>query len=363
MGEVMAATIVHESEVQRQHTRYRLPVQCQFGDQSFDVIDWSVGGFAIHAPGMDISLRRVLSFRLVFPLEEYDIVLPIQGEVRNVDAGKGRIGFKFVNASQRQIAVLRYIIDAFLSGEIVSLGDILDVTARTNAAVPRTVPKRPEPKTAVGRFIESMRPVLSYGAIALATFALLAFVFTAVYERLFVTRALSAAISIDTITIAAPVSGQLEVVTEGADLIPGAPAIAVRDWGQREVLVEAKCACPVVERILPVGSTVIEGAPVLRAALVGAKPYVRAVVDEDTLLRIREGSVATLEFADGTTAEVNLTDHPPRALGVAAMPGSASTASIVAFDPGREIPLDWYGAPVRVRFDSFGASLLGRIFD
>ncbi len=359
----MAASIVHESEVQRQHTRYRLPVQCQFGDQSFDVIDWSVGGFAIQAPGMDISLRRVLSFRLVFPLEEYDIVLPIQGEVRNVDAGKGRIGFKFVNTSQRQIAVLRYIIDAFLSGEIVSLGDILDVTARTHAAVPRTVPKRSEPQTAAGRLMERLRPLLSYGAIAIATLALLAFVVTAVYERLFISRALSAAISIDTITIAAPVSGQLEVVTEGAALIPGAPAVAVRDWGQREVFVEAKCACPVVERLLPVGSTVTEGAPVLRAALVGAKPFVRAIIDEDTLIRIREGTVARLEFADGTITEVNLTDHPPRALGVAGLPGSASTASVVAFDPGREIPLDWYGAPVRLRFDSFGASLLGRIFD
>jgi alginate biosynthesis protein Alg44 len=358
----MSQTIVHEADVQRQHARYRLPVQAQFGDQSFDVLDWSVGGFALAAGRLELAPKRVLSFRLVFPLEDYDIVLPVQAEVRYIDKERGRVGFRFVNTTQRQVSVLRYIIDAFLSGELVTLGDILDVTARSHAAAPRAAPQREQATTVLARLRRAARAMLVYAAVAVATVGLAAFVVEAVYERLFISRPITAAISTDTITLSAPVSGQLEVVTAGPDLVPGEPAIAVRDWSGKQVFVEAKCACPVVERVAQVGSTIQEGAVVLRAAVIGAKPYIRAVVSDDTMIRIREGAVARIEYADGTTASVDLTEHPPISVGVAPIAGSAATAPVIGIDPGRPIGLDQYGTPVRVRFDSLGASVLGRLF-
>lgn len=358
----MAQTVVHESEVQRQHARYRLPVQAQFGDQSWDVADWSVGGFALNTTSLDVGLKRVLSFRLVFPLDDYDIVLPVQAEVRYIDKERGRVGFRFVNTTQRQISVLRYIIDAFLSGELVTLGDILDVTARSHDAAPRSAPERQEPTTPLARFAAAARRVAVTGVVALGTLFLALFVIDAIYQRLFVSWPISSTISVDTITVAAPITGQIEVVAPGPDLVPGEPAIGVRDWYQKQFFVEAKCACPIVERAGEVGSTIQEGAVVLRAAVVGAKPFIRAVVDDETLIRVREGATARIEYADGTTTSVDLVQHPPASLGSTAIAGSAATAPVLAIDPGRDLSLGQYGTPVRLRFDSFRSTFLGRLF-
>jgi len=358
----MEKAIVHEAEVQRQHARYRLPVQVQFGDQTWDVLDWSVGGFAIALPSIEVGLQRIISFRMIFPLEDYDIVMPVQAEVRYIDRERARIGLRFVNTTPRQVSVLRYIIDAFLSGELVSLGDVMDVTARSHEAPSRAIPQREMPTTLLGRAVAAVRSGAGYVLVGGTTLLLAAFVFNAVYERLFVSRPITSTISVDTITIAAPVTGQVEVVASGADLVPGQPAVAVRDWNQKQFFVEAKCGCPIVERVAEVGSTIQEGAIVLRAAVVGSKPYVRVVVDDETLIRLRSGATARIEYSDGTTTAVNLGEHPPTALGVAPIPGSAATAAVVAIDAGRDLPLDLYGVPVRVRFDSFGTTLLGRIF-
>lgn len=361
----MERAIVHEAEVQRQHARYRLPAQAQFGEHLWEVLDWSVGGFAIAMPHLDIGLglNRTVSLRMIFPLEDYDIVMPVQAEVRNVDRERGRIGLRFVNTTPRQVSVLRYIIDAFLSGELVSLGDVMDVTARSHEAPSRAIPTRDAPTTLAGKLAAMVRTGAGYALVGGVTLALALFVFSAVYERLFVSRPIASTISTDTITIAAPVTGQVEVVASGTDLVPGQPAVAVRDWNQKQFFVEAKCACPIVERIAEVGSTIQEGAVVLRAAVVGAKPYVRAVVDDETLIRLRSpGAVARIQYADGTTTTVDLSEHPPTAVGVAPIPGSAATAAVVAIDAGRDLPLDLYGMPVRVRFDSIGSTLFGRLF-
>ena len=51
-----------------------------------------------------------------------------------VDQGHGRFGCDFLAVSERHAEVLRYLVDAYLAGELVSPADLLQARARGNAA-------------------------------------------------------------------------------------------------------------------------------------------------------------------------------------------------------------------------------------
>ena len=68
--------------------------------------------------------------RLIFPFEEFELTMRREARMVYIDQGHGRFGCVFLGVSERHAEVLRYLVDAYLAGELVSAGDLLQARAR-----------------------------------------------------------------------------------------------------------------------------------------------------------------------------------------------------------------------------------------
>ena len=178
--------VAHEAEVQRQHTRYRIPLRCELRGACFEVQDWSIGGLSLKDPPADLKIGHQESLKLSFPFTDYAIGISVDAEPRYIDGANKRAGLKFVNVTRRQVDVLRFMIDAYLSGEVVEAKDLIEVSARRNEARARAVPGAEAPTTVRGRLSRGMGRAVRFGAAGLGGLVLLGFIGTGLYERLFV---------------------------------------------------------------------------------------------------------------------------------------------------------------------------------
>jgi mannuronan synthase len=166
-------------EIHRHHPRYRLPLAIEVDGARHQVGDWSLGGFAVAAP---ISGRRVgdrLPVRLIFAFDDFEMVMRFEVRLVYADAARGRFGCAFVALSRRQKAVFGYLIDAYVSGEVVSAADLLRIRApepdptAADASdppfLPELAPARPGRRPA----LIAAGGLLAFGLAALAGLALL----------------------------------------------------------------------------------------------------------------------------------------------------------------------------------------------
>ena len=137
---MMQPQVVHEAEVHRQHVRLKIPIQVEIDGVRYQVDDWSMGGFGVESVMTSRQPGEKFSARLFFPFEDFDMSMRFDARMVYADQEHGRFGCAFLSISQDQAALFRYLIDAYLSGEVVSAGDILQVRGRENTAMARYQP-------------------------------------------------------------------------------------------------------------------------------------------------------------------------------------------------------------------------------
>ena len=130
----MQLQIVHEAEVHRQHVRLKIPIVVEIDGTRFNVDDWSMGGFGIESEMSSRQPGERFPVRMVFPFEDFEVSLRLDCQMVYILEDNSRFGCRFLGLSQGQVALFRYLIDAYLSGEIVSGGDILALAGRDNSA-------------------------------------------------------------------------------------------------------------------------------------------------------------------------------------------------------------------------------------
>jgi alginate biosynthesis protein Alg44 len=344
--------ITHEAEVQRQHPRYRLPVRCIHNGTQISVVDVSVGGLALRAGSLSVQPGKVLDLTLVFPFSGYELTLPINAEVRYIAEEHSRIGLRFVDVSPRQHNLLRFILDAYLSGEVVEAGDILDVVSRRNEGKTREVPQRPQPVGFVANAAHHGRAVAGYAGIGAATLLLLGFVGMGIFERMYHIPAQNALITADLVNVPAPSNGQLTFVATGNEVKAGEPLLTIQGPQGSSVVIDSPCNCLVQTRYSRASSFVREGMPVLALREKTSMPYVAASIPQDQVLRFYRGASAMIEYADGTRVRGAQIERLPT------LPDDNATANrfFVKLAPGRELETSTIGQPVSVVFDTFSGS-------
>ncbi|WP_160310431.1 PilZ domain-containing protein [Microvirga vignae] len=350
------STITHEAEVQRQHPRYRLPVRCLHGGMPVSVIDLSVGGMGVRIGVVDARPSDIVELVLIFPFNGYELTLPVRAEVRYVNQDQGRVGMRFVDVSPRQHNLLRFILDAYLSGEVVEAGDVLDVVSRRNEGKTREVPQRPEPQGLVANMAYHGRSIAGYGAIVSITLLLLGFIGTGVFQKMYMIPAQSALITADLVTVPAPSSGQLTFVAAGNEVQAGEPLLTIQGpQGSSSIVIDSPCDCAIQARYNRPSSFVREGAPILVLREKTSTPYITASIPQSDVLRFYRGARAVVEYADGTLV---------RDVGIEPLPTYSDTDAsagrfLVKLSPGRELEDTAIGQPVSVIFDTFSGSTLG----
>lgn len=126
--------IAHAAEVHRHHPRYRLPIEVEVDEVRHRVVDWSLGGFAVEDGIGGRQRGERLPVRLIFAFDDCELVMRFEARLVYVDRAPPRFGCAFVGISRGQMAVFRYLIEAYLSGEVVSAAEVLRIRLREPCA-------------------------------------------------------------------------------------------------------------------------------------------------------------------------------------------------------------------------------------
>lgn len=124
----------HESESQRQYARIKIParliLEVNGKIERFQLLDLSAGGFAFESKDVTQNPNGFRG-RLEFNVDGFVFMMPISFDIKGTDQA-GRLGCSFQNMSYLEVSSLRHIITAYLSGELVTAGDMIAILGRDN---------------------------------------------------------------------------------------------------------------------------------------------------------------------------------------------------------------------------------------
>ncbi|MCO1622928.1 MAG: PilZ domain-containing protein [Pseudomonas alloputida] len=224
MNTAVNVNVVHESEAQRQHARVRIPAKLRFLDaqrqvHEVKVEDLSAGGLSFHAKQPQ-SVGDVLRGRLQFVVDNLGLSIDIEFQVRSYNPDNGRIGAQFQNLEPRDIATLRHIITSHLSGELISIGDVLSTLQRDNFTKARKQKDGGSGLSAFGR-LKAVTVTLGVFVVGVAAFG---FVAKSLYGMYFVSHAEAGVVAVPTTNITMPRDGTVSSLVEsGGQIAKGAP--------------------------------------------------------------------------------------------------------------------------------------------
>ncbi|MGD9508760.1 MAG: HlyD family efflux transporter periplasmic adaptor subunit [Geminicoccaceae bacterium] len=286
----MKPQIVHEAEVHRQHVRLRIPIAVEIDGTRYSVDDWSMGGLGVASP---ITSRREgerFAVRLIFPFEDFELTLRLDALMVYVLPDLPRFGCRFLDLSQGQINLFRFVVDSYLSGEIVSGGDILSVVGSEQAAEARVqrLFAAVNEEDSLGRRI---RRLVGVGLMAVAGIGLTGLIVAGLYQRLLVVSTDRAVIEAPVYRLAAPTAGVVEAGNAGL-LRRGDPAARLVTAGSPPVPVPSPCECVLAEWVIPPGSTAQPGQTLATLVAADQPLTVRALVPLADARKLRVGQIA-----------------------------------------------------------------------
>ncbi len=335
-----------ETEVHRRHVRLRIPVGVEIDGVRYVTDDWSVGGFGVLA---DLPGRRPgdrFTVRMVLPFEDFEIVLPVDCELVYINDDPERFGCRFLGLSRGQLELFRFITDAYLSGEMVSAGDVLAVVARTGES-PQL---RPLLEEEGGR----LRRWLGHAALVLVAVLLAGVAGLGIWQRWFVITTEEAVIWTPLVTLEAPLAGRVVAAPARPIYRPGDIIARIEALDERVVFLESPCECAVVSwKTLP-GQYAAPGEPVVVLADANEPLLVRARLPVRDALRLEVGQRAQVWLpgeAEPRLAQITRIDFRPDLARLGQGEGDIGPRKALVFlRPDRPFDFDRLGSLVRVRF-------------
>jgi alginate biosynthesis protein Alg44 len=353
---MMQPQVVHEAEVHRQHVRLKIPIQVEIDGVRYQVDDWSMGGFGVESVMTSRQPGEKFSARLFFPFEDFDMSMRFDARMIYADQEHGRFGCAFLSISQDQSALFRYLIDAYLSGEVVSAGDILQVRGRDNSAMARyqAVDELFAQEESWG---SAIRRYGVYAGFGVAGLALLAFVLFGVKERYFTIQASNAFVEAPVVQVRAPIAGRLiSALQPGEPLVIGSLLGTLYGADGVSVTLESPCDCEVLQRIGLNGQHYQLGDPLATLIETDRPLLVRVQLPLEDVERLQIGDRAEIRFPGqselefGQIERINLKPH------LDALDGETSTLPVsrrlaqVLIRPDEPLETQDFGSPVSVRF-------------
>lgn len=225
MNTAVNVNVVHESEAQRQHARVKIPAVLRYLTKARErveqpISDLSAGGFSFSAGKAPVRIGDYHKGRLQFQLESLDLGIDIEFQVRSVDPDSQRVGCQFHNLKPREQATLHQLISAYLSGELVGVGDLLNTLQRENFTKAR---KNGAGGAGMG-VLARLKAVTFSLAVFLVGLAAFGFIFKSLYDLYFVTHAQSGLVSVPSLQVTMPREGTVNsLLGPDATVAKGAP--------------------------------------------------------------------------------------------------------------------------------------------
>ena len=349
----MQAQIAHETEIHRQHIRLRIPIGVEIDSTRFVTDDWSLGGFGVAAEITSRQPGERFPARLFFPFEDFEIVLHVDCQMVYVDRELPRFGCRFIGLSKGQLDLFRYLVDAYLSGEIVSAGDVLAIAARDNGAELRVRTPIADPFAEEEGFGRRLKRALGYTLLLLAALGLAGLVAVGVRERFFVVKTEDAVIWVPLAEVRAPFGGKVEAMPRRDIYTPGDPVVRIRASEARTAVLESPCECVLLEWPVPPGQYARTGETVAVMAAADRPLLVRARLPVDKAARLEIGQRAEVYVpgrGEPVLAQVERIDFKPGLEALNGRPADGGRYARVVLRPDRPFDFDDLGTLVRVRF-------------
>jgi len=218
--------VVHESEAQRQHARVKLAAKIRYASNreiiEQQLVDLSAGGFSFVA-NKAVQIGDFHKGKLLFTIDNISLAIEVEFQVRAVDVDGGRVGCQFNNLKPREIATLRYLISSHLSGELVSVGDLLSTLQRDNFTKARKQKDGGSKMSSLAR----LRAVTFSLGIFLVGLGAFGVIFKSLYNLYFVTHAESGLVSVPSMQVTMPREGTVQsLVGPDGKVAKGAPIAA-----------------------------------------------------------------------------------------------------------------------------------------
>jgi alginate biosynthesis protein Alg44 len=226
MNTAVNANVVHESEAQRQHARIKIPAKLRLlnGQPNAPLVrieDLSAGGLSYITPaGVKPVLGEVIKGRMQFLIDNLGLAMDVELQVRAFDPSSGRVGCQFQHLEAQDIATLRHLITSHLSGEVVSMGEVLATLQRDNFTKARKVKDNGGGMSAFGR----LRAVTFSAGIFVVGLVAFGFVAKSVYGMYFVSHSTSGLVSVPSMDVTMPREGTVtSLIGPNGEVAKGAP--------------------------------------------------------------------------------------------------------------------------------------------
>ncbi|GAA0847650.1 alginate biosynthesis protein Alg44 [Marinobacter szutsaonensis] len=379
----IAPQFVHESEAQRQFARVRMPatlfVKLDGAPVRFPLEDLSAGGFCIRLGNESLRRGKVYNGRLVFKVDGMDMAVEVEFVPRNLGHDSDRCGCEFQNLGQREVSVLRYLITSFLSGELVSAGDVLNTLSRENF----TKARKSKSSQALGFFASARAMVVSLVVMGIGLIAV-TFIGYQLWQIYFVTKAETAMVASEDIPVSLPKDGKVTTLVKPGDQVEAGQPIATFDApmlsyvnelvGNGNYTVEqieellgqsvrgtltSPCDCKVLNLLPAKDQYMSKGEQIAVLVPTDASAHIIARFNFTEGENLQEGQSVTLHLAGGETRagaieSLYVDAETPN------QPGTAINALIQAEEP---MPLESVGRPIGVTVDVIQLSALDGIVD
>jgi hypothetical protein len=325
----------------------RLPLRATSGAKTYDVPEWSASGFRVSGFESKVAVGTVIPFKLLLPFDAFELALTVNAKVLRVNSSTMSADLAFLSLTKRQGDLLQYVSDAYLSQELISTGDLIEVVAKTpvSAEMPMATQSLSPTKKAGRAFAKFVSGI----ALLAVAAGLLVYLISSAYQRVFVISAVSGVVDIESSAIASPVAGVAIVTAKGDTLRVGDPVAEVTALGGEVIKIASPCNCTVPAESRSGAMPIAAGDRILTLYHDGLAPMIKAFVRYEDLLRLYRGASVKLFFADGSVSNNAAIGSLP-----SLSPENLPEGSLVEIDvkPGVELKRDLIGQPVFVQFNT-----------
>ncbi|WGF86408.1 HlyD family efflux transporter periplasmic adaptor subunit [Marinivivus vitaminiproducens] len=334
----------------RQHVRLKIPILVEMDGVRYQVDDWSMGGFGIESELTSRAPGEKFVARLTFPFDSFDIAMVLDCQLVYILDQPMRFGCRFVSLNMEQVSLFRYLVDAYLSGEVISAGDVLQVRSRDNRAQARqtTVFNPFEHEEKLG---QRMRRYAGYGALGVLGLCLVGLIAWNTRDRFLSQTVATGRVTATSFVLRAPQGGVTQRLTSEQRVTPGEPVAEIVAGTANSSVLISPCDCFVHEWDKPEGAYAQAGEAVTTLIAADAPLEVEAQLTVGQTERLRADQSATISFIgrdetlSATIASIETQSSLARPLNA-----EGDDATRVVLQPSRPLAFDDLGSLVRIHF-------------
>ena len=260
----------------------------QFKGDGLSLVGAEVSGLV--DPAIEGAVRLV---RLSFVFHGFAVVIPVECKITTTSASTGKVSLVFTDPAGAHLPQLRHVLNSYVAGDLVSMGQFLSVAAAT----PPT--KKAAGSAEAATAGERIRRVLGTLALAALTLVLVGAALTLAYRRLYIVPvAAPAQIMPQGQMLGALAAGQLDYVNP--DAAKGEVAYAIRSVSGQVLSVAMPCTCTGILTGPSAGDTIKAGQPVMLVHTEDAPILVHAAIPSEDLFKLAGADHLSVELGDGT---------------------------------------------------------------